>query len=32
MDLKKIQGLGTYLNQSAKLKYILSLVEKKRVM
>ena len=29
---KKFQELGTYLNESAKLKYTLSLVESKRGM
>ena len=31
-ESKKIQELGTYLNESAKLKYTLSLVESKRGM
>ena len=30
--LKEIQELGTYLNESAKLKCTLSLVESNRVM
>ena len=32
LNLKEFLELGTYLNESAKLKYTLSLVETKRIV